>query len=178
MSINIEYKNCNSFVLLAGNQNDPSSLSPLLDFMDPLMDSEVADGGVEITRSEDGATVTIRLQLREKGSSLEEEAPVKKRAVRKRKPRKPKAVATYTEEETTPPEDSAQEGAADAEQPTEAGTERETFTDDDGNVVDAATGEVVTSAAGPASPDTLAELNKVLGGGEAGDDESSEDALF
>lgn len=122
MPIEITYKNCNRFVMMAGSLDQPEEMKDVLDFMDPLGVSEVESGEVMIDSHKDGAEVTITLKLVRVG---EAKAPAKKkRKTMKRRTRKAASKSSpppsYSEppdaaDDTDAAEDNAEEAAAAAQ---------------------------------------------------------------
>lgn len=122
MTIEITYKNCNRFVMMAGSLDHPEDMKDVLDFMDPLGVSEVESGDVTIDSHKDGAEITITLKLVRVGEvQTPEPKPRKQRKPRKTRKVGPKSSPppAYSE----PPEaagddageDNAQEAAAAAQ---------------------------------------------------------------
>lgn len=96
MTIEITYKNCNRFVMMAGSLDQPEEMKDVLDFMDPLGVSEVESGEVTIDSHKDGAEVTITLKLVRVG---EEKTP----APKPRKQRKPRKTRKAGSKSAPPP---------------------------------------------------------------------------
>lgn len=112
MTIEITYKNCNRFVMMAGSLDQPEEMKDVLDFMDPLGVSEVESGEVMIDSHKDGAEVTITLKLVRVG---EAKAPAKKkRKTMKRRTRKAASKSAPPPAYSEPPEAAADDAGGDA----------------------------------------------------------------
>lgn len=118
MSIEITYKNCNRFVMLAGSLDQPEEMKDVLDFMDPLGVSEVESGEVTIDSHKDSAEITITLKLVRVGDA---KTPAKKT----RKPRKPRKTRKAAAKSAPPPAYSEPPPAEEAAAEDDAGNAEE-----------------------------------------------------
>lgn len=128
MTIEITYKNCNRFVMMAGSLDHPEEMKDVLDFMDPLGVSEVESGDVTIDSHKDGAEITITLKLVRVGDV---QTPETKKPRMKRKPRKTRKAASksspppaYSEPPEAAGEDEGDDTAEDNAQEAAAAAQR------------------------------------------------------